>query len=490
MTKQNSSFLAIIIIALAVILLPSKTFASTETLLDPNPKSAQAGIFLGHNPKHGKMTKIAYRHYIADNKGTLNELGAFKLYLYADKYLRLECPKSPLLNPAKHLMIVNVPESWYINANSKEGYYTIQDEHVNDFHWKIFPEAGDAEDYTEFYFGREFKYFLSNKPTTSNDDVNGIDSSRYVINNGDIGLMLIVQKPKSLAKTEGMTSEIQITYKGQIIHKYLVDEYAIGLPVDMKLFSIPSGVEKIHKDEQSIKNYEEQKYREKQLLESSDKTKEYADPKHRWILACSGVLWERNRNDYITIAGEPVSEKTLIARKKMLAEWWDIKSKNDFHNTLIWLTQEGGHRSGFENIGKKASEMSEADYTKWIDKYSDDLEKQQEIRIARKYYNELGDKSILGWDYCRYICLCRWGYSCGYIDEKEAWNLMTSVAKEIQKKFRSWQEYGQNYLIGRQFWSHQYTLSQGDLFMDALKRLTENADSPWNTLPWDQNLSE
>ena len=65
---------------------------------------------------------------------------------------------------------------------------------------------------------------------------------------------------------------------------------------------------------------------------------------------------------------------------------------------------------------------------------------------------------------------------------------MTSVAKEIQKKFSSWQEYGQNYLIGRQFWSHRYTQSQGDLYVDALKRLIENKDSPWNTLPWDQNL--
>ena len=133
--------------------------------------------------------------------------------------------------------------------------------------------------------------------------------------------------------------------------------------------------------------------------------------------------------------------------------------------------------------------MSKEQYEKLVEEKSRDKEKLYEILIAKEYYEKLGEKSLLGWDYTRYICLCRWGYLVGYISEEEAWERIMPVAEMLQKKFDSWEDLGRNYLIGRRFWSYQYTQEGGDLYEDAFQRLLDMRSSPWNKYPWDMDLT-
>ena len=80
--------------------------------------------------------------------------------------------------------------------------------------------------------------------------------------------------------------------------------------------------------------------------------------------------------------------------------------------------------------------------------------------MAKEYYKKLGEKSLLGWDYGRYICLCRWGYLVGWLNEQEAWEKIMPAAELLQKSFSSWEDLGRNYLIGRLFWSYQYAVEK------------------------------
>jgi hypothetical protein len=125
-----------------------------------------------------------------------------------------------------------------------------------------------------------------------------------------------------------------------------------------------------------------------------------------------------------------------------------------------------------------------------LERYSSDEQRLQEIRIVKQYYKELGDKSILGWDYGRDICLCRWAYHAGYISEQEAWKRIMAVANILQDEFDSWEDLGRNYLIGRQFWSYSETKEQGHVFEDAYQRLVDMRSSPWNRYAWDMDLAE
>ena len=63
------------------------------------------------------------------------------------------------------------------------------------------------------------------------------------------------------------------------------------------------------------------------------------------------------------------------------------------------------------------------------------------------------------------------------------------VAETLQKKFDSWEDLGQNYLIGRRFWSYKYMKEDGDEYEDAFQRLLDMRSSPWNMYPWDMDLT-
>lgn len=208
-----------------------------------------------------------------------------------------------------------------------------------------------------------------------------------------------------------------------------------------------------------------------------------------WILGCSSVLWERNRDDFVTLAGAEINPFAVQDKKKVLSEWWGIENRQELLKDLLWLAQEGGHCDGFAKDGRWASMMTEEELEEYLKPYESYAEKCNELRIARQYYESLGDKSILGWDLSRYLCLCRWGYLCGWLDEEEAWELMIPVARRLQETFDSWEDLGQNYLIGRQYWSLKHTQEDGELYEEAFDRLCEMPSSPWNRYPWDLDLS-
>ena len=207
-----------------------------------------------------------------------------------------------------------------------------------------------------------------------------------------------------------------------------------------------------------------------------------------WALGCAAVLNERNHCRHDTLLPCDKSENNIKAWKKSLDRWWGDKNREDLLESLRWI-EEGGHRKRFDDWGKYIQSLSEEQYQRLVEEKSGNMEKLCEILTAKEYYEKLGEKSLLGWDYSRYICLCRWGYLVGYISEEEAWERIMPVAEMLQKKFDSWEDLGQNYLIGRRFWSYQYVKEDGDEYEDAVQRLIDMRSSPWNRYKWNMDLA-
>jgi hypothetical protein len=90
----------------------------------------------------------------------------------------------------------------------------------------------------------------------------------------------------------------------------------------------------------------------------------------------------------------------------------------------------------------------------------------------------------------RYVSLCRWGVLCGYVTEDEAWRLIMPVAAGIQATFSSWEELGQNYLIGREFWSYDQTQPERAALRQVYGALLTSPLSPWVSNPRGMNLGE
>jgi hypothetical protein len=220
-----------------------------------------------------------------------------------------------------------------------------------------------------------------------------------------------------------------------------------------------------------------------------EKRKQYSERDMKaWALGCAAMLTERSYGWHDSLTPYQINERSIEKWKEILNEWWGTNSRADLFDSLRWI-DNGGHRLSFDKLGSYVSSLSEDQCKQLLEKNKGDQEILQKIRIAKKYYKELGEKSLFGWDYSRYICLCRWGYLIGYISEEEAWAKIMPVARMLRNKFDSWRDLGQNYIIGRQFWSYKQTEAEGYLFEDAYQRLLDMPSSPWNKYPWDIDLS-
>lgn len=205
-----------------------------------------------------------------------------------------------------------------------------------------------------------------------------------------------------------------------------------------------------------------------------------------WALAASAMLAEGNNEPHVLLARER-SEEYIQAYRRLLDQSWGIKGRSDLLSNLGWLEQ-GGHRAEFEQMGAQIDELDEAQYNAVLAKYQDYPDTYQRIVVVRKYHRILGAKSILAWDFCRYINLCRWAYIAGYITEDEAWAKIIPIARQIQKSFSSWQEMGEDYLIGREFWSYTESQRSGEKYRNIYQKLVSDASSPWHYSAWNLNL--
>lgn len=204
-----------------------------------------------------------------------------------------------------------------------------------------------------------------------------------------------------------------------------------------------------------------------------------------WALATTGILTECNRENHNMLAGVEFNEQSVAKHMMLFSDWWSINSRKDLLLVLDWIEQVG-HRKRFDQMGQYMRTLSDEQFQSMFKHLPE--EDKSSWDAVRRYWHSLGRKSLVGWDFCRYIHLCRKGYLLGYLSKKEAWNRIMPKARLLQETFDSWRDLGENYLIGREFWSLATTKASGWFYYEAFKRLLDEPDSPWNTIPWDMDL--
>jgi hypothetical protein len=215
-------------------------------------------------------------------------------------------------------------------------------------------------------------------------------------------------------------------------------------------------------------------------ISAGDRSDSLTAEQKGWALATSAILTEANEQRHDLLAGGRPTAAEVATWKASLREWWGVRNRNDLLRTLVWV-EAAGHRRRFEKMGASLPSGSGSDR---------DPDYARQMALVRTHYARLGKKSLLGWDYGRFVSLCRWGYLVGYLSEDEAWQWIMPKARELQKTFDSWADLGENYLIGREFWSLQETATQGWRYRAAYQRLLTNPDSPWVRIPWTLELGK
>jgi len=201
----------------------------------------------------------------------------------------------------------------------------------------------------------------------------------------------------------------------------------------------------------------------------------------RWAIAASAILSGANHENLNTLS----SGGSALSTRRLLEDSWGISDRDSFLKALEWIEQ-GGHRQLFNALGERSSRASAEELSAVLSKLNS--EDANSLTMAHRYYEKFGSQSITAWDYGRYINLCRWGVASGYISEAEGWPCAMHAAQILQQTFGSWKEFGQNYIVGREFWSLRQTKINGQEMRERYQRLVSDPSSPWNQIPWNLSL--
>lgn len=208
-----------------------------------------------------------------------------------------------------------------------------------------------------------------------------------------------------------------------------------------------------------------------------------SDPARRWALACTALLFVLNGEGLESLAGQIPAKAP--GTRALLESWWHVTDRASLLRCLESLVSDGHNKLwlGINRV-KNFSPLLLSFKSAWDDQ--EDYE--SALGLVRRYGDEYGERGLLAWDSCRYICLCRWGYQAGYLSEADAWELMMPMAAKIQGNCKSWNQLANEYLVGREFWSHSYYTKGIGTDSGIRNRLSRDANSPWVKLPWNTPL--
>lgn len=206
---------------------------------------------------------------------------------------------------------------------------------------------------------------------------------------------------------------------------------------------------------------------------------------YQWAIACSSQLFKQNGNGLYSLAGEEPTPGVIEREKTLLREWWTDTCREDLLRTLDYQLNKG-HSA----LWRQTLLISKQPGGQLLTQAADQIKDQTgvRLRLVREYGEKFGDRDLKAWDLCRYVCLVRWGYKVGWLTEAEAYERIMPVAKQLQKMYGSWQELGEAYLVGRQFWNDPYYQKDKEKSERILHELLTEPDSPWVTLPWKTEL--
>lgn len=203
----------------------------------------------------------------------------------------------------------------------------------------------------------------------------------------------------------------------------------------------------------------------------------------QWAIAASAILSVFNHERLDTLS----SDDSVIRVRALLQNSWSISNHDELLQTLAWIDQ-GGHRKMFSTLGARSANLSQEQLSNVIRHLNS--EDANSLMVAHRYYAKYSTQSITAWDYARYINVCRWSVAAGYLTEDEAWPRVMHAAAILQQTFNSWSEFGDNYLVGREFWSLSQTRIDGQEMRAVYERLLNDRSSTWNRIPWSLPLEQ
>jgi len=210
-----------------------------------------------------------------------------------------------------------------------------------------------------------------------------------------------------------------------------------------------------------------------------------------WAISLTGILSEihgSNRNSLNVTEMNEDGKKTYL---ETLRRDWSITTKEGLLETLKNL-EAAGHTASLREIQKIRHEIiatkNESDLKTIFEKYKWDTTTFNRYKYISTNWEKYNNRTIRAWDLGRGISLCRWGYTVGFLTEEEAWGKIFHLANIIQPLYKSWEDYGYDYFIGRLFWSSGF--GEEETYLANTEPVYQKLlNSYWNWIEWDIDLN-
>lgn len=212
-----------------------------------------------------------------------------------------------------------------------------------------------------------------------------------------------------------------------------------------------------------------------------------------WAIACGAdlaLLNDQYLNDLTTGFSRPEC-------RNMLSQWWDIDSKEEAHDTIFWLFNEG-HRIQFDIIWQAMNTVSIKESKAFLREHvvKDEMEEETalqrlrnmrdalELFQERKLINKDTQPEMLIWDFARIINLSRSSFDAGYLTRSEAMDYVLRCVGPIRSMYSSWKQLSVSYQFARCVWNGIDEEEFEDM-MEGMNLLLTDANSPWVKMPWE-----
>ena len=207
------------------------------------------------------------------------------------------------------------------------------------------------------------------------------------------------------------------------------------------------------------------------------------DGKEGRAIAC-GAFYPAMQNGHMDVLGAFSLTCDYIPRQRTrLSEQWDLYGRFELFTTIESLISDG-HNVSFNALVKHLGSLDGTNQRIYINRQSQ--RDQARCTMILHLTAEQKQQGIPVWDFARAVNLARTGYEVHYLSPTETTRLTIALAAELQKSFDSWEDYGQNFILGRWFW--RGSEEDKESAETAVEKLLTDPKSPWKIYPWEMPL--
>lgn len=198
----------------------------------------------------------------------------------------------------------------------------------------------------------------------------------------------------------------------------------------------------------------------------------YSNDQMEWALTMNSIVMRTNEWKLNIIGGGFKEQEYISKVDKILRNGWKVYDRTSALEAISFLKLEG-ERKDYDDLLKKF--------------LAGENENNSRFEFIKNNHEEIGNKSLIAYDYSRIVTIAGLSYNMGYLSYEEAWTEIMNAAKVVQGKYSTWEEYGRHCMLGGEFMlGKEYS----EVRAGAYNWLMTNQRSPWLKIKWDLSLKK